>query len=408
MEEQPGDTCATANPCQNHGRCTEDPIDGPECDCVGGFSGNHCDIEPTPGEIIVTDPTTSTAEATAKVALAALNAARAKNQMKKLDFKKIVSYQVQEVAGVLHTFCLETQVEGKSEYVKIVWDDFAFGEGPHMASVSPLYKSIKFLTQPTSTFVCTDLLLPIDRRSAADRAAPNAFIEERDPNAFIEERDIAAKSFKKINKNAALLEDWTIGPTCKNWCKASFLNKNPVAVCKYMKENVPKCTGCEPCIEKPIAAVITQPPVVNKNELPAQWDARVDHAGSAKCADLINHIGNQGTCGSCYAWAALGTASINACLAGHTIGVNGFSIQDVLSCGGIWEGDFQNSVQSSDIAQGVNGQTFAGGCEGHYAGNVFEYATKYGLVDEKCQHYAHNGVRCFFYLKQCFSRYLDI
>lgn len=67
------------------------------------------------------------------------------------------------------------------------------------------------------------------------------------------------------NKCAALLEDWTIGPTCKNWCKASFLNKNPVAVCKYMKENVPKCTGCEPCIEKPIAAVIAQPPVVNKN-----------------------------------------------------------------------------------------------------------------------------------------------
>ena len=112
--------------------------------------------------------------------------------------------------------------------------------------------------------------------------------------------------------------------------------------------------------------------------LPAQWDARVDHACSAKCADLINpsinHVGNQGTCGSCYAWAALGTASINACLAGHTINrVNGFSIQDVLSCGGIWEADFQNNVLKADIAQGVNGQTFAGGCEGHFAGNVFEY-----------------------------------
>ena len=62
---------------------------------------------------------------------------------------------------------------------------------------------------------------------------------------------------------ASTNEDWTIGPTGKNWCKASFLNKNPVAVCKYMKENGPKCTGCEPCIEKPIATFITQPPVVS-------------------------------------------------------------------------------------------------------------------------------------------------
>ena len=99
MDEQPGDTCATANPCQNHGRCTEDPIDGPECDCVGGFSGNHCDIEPIPGEIIVTDPTTSTAEATAKVALAALNAARAKNQRKIIPIAFLLLFLLPTVAA---------------------------------------------------------------------------------------------------------------------------------------------------------------------------------------------------------------------------------------------------------------------------------------------------------------------
>ena len=52
----------------------------------------------------------------------------------------------------------------------------------------------------------------------------------------------------------------------------------------------------------------------------------------------------------------------------------------------MWEGDLQN-----DVKRGASGTTYASNCEGHMSVNVFEYATKYGLVDEKCQKYAHVG-----------------
>jgi hypothetical protein len=120
--------------------------------------------------------------------------------------------------------------------------------------------------------------------------------------------------------------------------------------------------------------------------LPTAWDARHDHPRSAKCKGVVEHAYNQGTCGSCYAFAAMGTASIRACLAGHDISDTGFSVQDMLACGTNWEGDFQNKV-----AAGHKGTRFAGNCDGHFSANVFEYATKYGLLDESCQHYAHVG-----------------
>ena len=76
--------------------------------------------------------------------------------------------------------------------------------------------------------------------------------------------------------------------------------------------------------------------------LPATWDARYSHPRSSKCKGVVEHAYNQGTCGSCYAFAAMGAASIRACLAGHDISDQGFSVQDMLACGTNWEGDFQN------------------------------------------------------------------
>ena len=91
--------------------------------------------------------------------------------------------------------------------------------------------------------------------------------------------------------------------------------------------------------------------------LPKSWDARVDHPRSSACKELINKVHNQGTCGSCYAFAALGTASIRACIAGHEVKNNWYSVQDVLNCGSDREGSFQNSVE-----KGATGTTFAGNC----------------------------------------------
>ena len=91
--------------------------------------------------------------------------------------------------------------------------------------------------------------------------------------------------------------------------------------------------------------------------LPKSWDARVDHPRSPQCKELINKVHNQGTCGSCYAFAALGTASIRACMAGHEVKNNWYSVQDVLNCGSDREGSFQNSVK-----EGATGTTFAGNC----------------------------------------------
>ena len=92
-------------------------------------------------------------------------------------------------------------------------------------------------------------------------------------------------------------------------------------------------------------------------ELPKSWDARVDHPRSPQCKELINKVHNQGTCGSCYAFAALGTASIRACMAGHEVKNNWYSVQDVLNCGSDREGSFQNRV-----IEGATGTTFAGNC----------------------------------------------
>ena len=330
-------TCASENPCQNHGVCEDDEINGPECECVGGFSGKHCEIDPVPGKIINKDPATPEAQDMTKLALAALNEKRVKSELTVLTLEKIISYQQQEVAGTLHMMCLKTVEEG---YVKVVWDDFTFGEGPHLSSVAPLSAAMKWAKKTDSTYMCSDLIL--------GRSIPKG-----DDNAFLEE----------------LLVDTE---------KSKFTQTLKKAASKEIEE-----------IKK--VALLEE-----KNGLPENWDAREDHARSAACKDLINQPANQGTCGSCYAFGALGAASISACIAGHNINKGGFSIQDVLSCGSIWEGDFQNNVAGAVVHGHAHGQTFAGNCGGHWPGNVFEYATKYGLVDAECQRYAHAGVSSFF------------
>ena len=74
-------------------------------------------------------------------------------------------------------------------------------------------------------------------------------------------------------------------------------------------------------------ASMTTTPTATTSTLPKNYDTRVDHARGKTCTDLINHPQNQGTCGSCYAFAAVATASIRACLAGHTLHKVGLSVQ---------------------------------------------------------------------------------
>ena len=122
------------------------------------------------------------------------------------------------------------------------------------------------------------------------------------------------------------------------------------------------------------------------SEFPEKWDARKDHPRSKQCAAMIEHPQNQGTCGSCYAYAALGAASIRACMAGHDeIPDEGFSVQDVLSCGTNLVGDFQNFNKYMMH----KGSRFANNCEGYQPHNVYEYAVKHGLVAQSCQPNAH-------------------
>jgi hypothetical protein len=118
---------------------------------------------------------------------------------------------------------------------------------------------------------------------------------------------------------------------------------------------------------------------------PKSYDARTDHARSAKCRKIIEHPQWQHTCGACYAFGALSAASIRACMAGHDdIQEKGFSEQDVISCGSSWEGTYTNNADWDR-----DGSNFAGGCTGWRPYNTFEYAATYGLVDKSCHPYLH-------------------
>ena len=317
-------TCAKSNPCQNHGTCIDGASIGEmACECVDGFLGDHCEEERPPGEVLPCDP--EKGRDVLNKAVVALNAARAKNSMDLIEIKQVVSYSTQQVAGTLHTFCFETIKHG---FAQVVWDDFAHGAGPHVASVSPMRLEFKWMTEATSSFVCSVRPRPFDRR----RSDFNTFLEEN-TSGIAEVEDLMGRLKDAVKVTEAVQEQAT------------------------------------------------------SSGLPKQWDARHDHELSPECKDLIETPTDQGTCGSCYAFAAINTASIRACLAGNKISNDGFSVQDVLNCGSVWEGEFQNNVRGS----GLTGQTYADNCGGHWPQNVFEYATKYGLVDDACQQYAHSG-----------------
>ena len=182
----------------------------------------------------------------------------------------------------------------KDGYVQLTWDDVAFGE-PRLVRVNPLTKVFNWVGEhPTAEFMCSVLPLPLDPRE--DTSAARFRFRER-----------------KSSTSTSLLE--TDG----------FLFSS-------------KSKG-------------------DTQGLPTSWDARVDHPRSSACKELINKVHNQGTCGSCYAFAALGTASIRACIAGHEVKNNWYSVQDVLNCGSDREGSFKNNVK-----KGAAGTTFAGNC----------------------------------------------
>ena len=313
------------HPCQNHGSCLKRPDGMPVCVCVGGFTGEFCEIPPSPGELEVRDPTSDEAKRVLGTVLESLNEKRSKNEMGPVSLKAIVSYTTQVVSGTLHTFCIESQNDG---FIQMTWDDFAFGPGPHLASVMPLHKIFKWVGGKTTEMVCTAMPTEYDGGLSAAGVSPGALAELQ-----------ARRTLEKM--------------------KLKHKQHTAQSLIEAKTETYP---------------------------LPLNWDARVDHTRSDKCSALISEPADQGTCGSCYAFAALQTASIRACMAGHDISKKGFSVQDVLNCGSQWEGDMQNNVPPHS-----KGRKMANNCAGWLSLNVFEFATKYGLVDSACQDYAHAG-----------------
>jgi hypothetical protein len=311
--------------CKNHGSCLKRADGIPICVCVGGFTGEFCEIPPTPGDIEHHDPSSDEAKRVLGIALKSLNEKRSKNEMGPVSLKAIVSYSTQLVTGTLHTFCIESQNDG---FIQIVWDDFGFGPGPHLASIMPLHKIFKWVGKKPTEMVCTAMPPPYDGGLSAAGASPGV-LAELQARRTLEETKLKHKQH------------------------------NAQSLIEAKEEAYP---------------------------LPLNWDARFDHTRSDKCSALISEPADQGTCGSCYAFAALQTASIRACMAGHDISKKGFSVQDVLNCGSQWEGDMQNHVPPSS-----KGRKMANNCAGWRTLNVFEYATKYGLVDSACQDYAHAG-----------------
>jgi hypothetical protein len=313
-----------SNPCQNGGTC-KDGVNTYKCDCQDGFKGENCETHP-PGELVLQDPTSADAARISKTALEALNKNRKRDGMSELSLNKIISYTTQQVTGVLHTFCLKSNEEG---YLQLTWDDANFGgRTPVLVSANPLHIMFKWLT-PTGKipYSCTVHPLPV-------QAGTVALLEED------KEAKVNDGTYEHLqNEISHEIKDFN--------------------------------TLFHPALKA----------------LPKSYDPRTDHKSrGASCTELINAARDQGTCASCYAFAAIETANIRACLAGHDISKAGFSVQDTLNCGSVWEGDFQNKV-----LLGAKGTKFAGNCNGWWAGNVFEYAAKYGLVDNKCEQYNHGG-----------------
>jgi hypothetical protein len=64
-------------------------------------------------------------------------------------------------------------------------------------------------------------------------------------------------SLLRIQENtkisSSVVATWPVKAKCQTWCQKSFGDKDPDAVCAYMKENNLACTDCAPCVAKAAA-----------------------------------------------------------------------------------------------------------------------------------------------------------
>jgi hypothetical protein len=305
----------------DHGGKCVDEVNGFSCECTEGFTGKNCEELEPAGMPHVHDPTSDASVEEAKLAVEALNSLRRKAKKKS---SKIGIKRIVSYQTQLVKGMLHTFCIETNEagYIQLVWDEDVSGQS-HLSAVKPLHHSIKwFGEEPTETFVCTEMPIPYDPRPEGDRS-----------------------------------------PTEKTLLVETGATK-----------------------KKSLLRQKTQEMLSSSSEFPAAWDARKDHKRSSQCAKIITHPQDQATCGSCYAYAATGTAAIRACMAGHDdIPEEGFSVQDAITCGKKWTGDFQNF----NVNGMLPGSPFSNGCAGYQPHNVYEFATKHGLVADSCQPNAH-------------------
>jgi hypothetical protein len=127
--------------------------------------------------------------------------------------------------------------------------------------------------------------------------------------------------------------------------------------------------------------------------LPASYDVR---EAFPACKTQVSTPKKQGSCGSCYAFAATGMAGDRHCIAaskestGKSMKGKSFSLseQDLLSCGSRKEGKRCVPVGPDDWTY----TRYAGGCDGHSTLLSLAYGADHGYVRDSCAGgYKFNG-----------------